>query len=244
MSCGNVKVLEARAVSRTIRKKGTELTTVDSIDFSFHTGTVYNLVGPSGAGKTSFLRLLNRLDEPTSGEIFYRDKPLREYPPTGLRKKIAMLFQEPYLFEGSVRDNLNYCCPDKYANNIEFHLERAGLKPDMADKEVSGLSMGEKQRVAIARSLFQEPEIFLLDEPTSALDPTSSRKIEQLILKLSQELCLTAIMVTHNPDQARRLGGETLLLVQGKLIESGQTEQVLTEPSTELGRKYINNELS
>lgn len=244
MSCGNSVILETRDVKRVVSKYGSELTTVDGISYTFRTGSVYNLVGPSGAGKTSYLRLLNRLDEAVSGEIVYRDKSIKEYKPTELRTKIAMLFQEPYLFEGTVRDNLNLCCPDRNIDDIEYHLERVGLKASMVDKNVAGLSVGEKQRVALARALFQQPEVILLDEPTSALDPTSARKIEQLVLKLSEELCLTAIIVTHNPDQAKRLGGETLLLVEGKLVEAGETSKVLNEPATDLGRKYIENDLT
>jgi len=244
MSCGNVVILETRDVKRIVKKGDVELTTVDGISYTFRTGRIYNLVGPSGAGKTSFLRLLNRLDEPAGGDILYREKSIMEYKPTELRTKIAMLFQEPFLFQGTVRDNLNICCPDKEIKNMDFHLERVGLKVTMADKDVAGLSVGEKQRVALARALFQEPEVILLDEPTSALDPTSARKIEQLIVKLSRELCLTSIVVTHNPDQAKRLGGETLLLVEGRLVESGETQQVLNEPATDLGRRYIGNDLS
>lgn len=237
-------ILGVKNVSRTITKKNREFTTVRDITFDFRIGGIYNLVGASGAGKTSFLRLLNRLDEVTSGDIFYQNKSLKEYPPTELRVKIAMLFQEPFLFEGTVAENLKYCCPERDITNIEEHLSRVGLNGAFAEKDASDLSVGERQRVALARSLFRKPEIILLDEPTSALDPSSSRKIEQLILKLSHELSLMAIIVTHSPDQARRMGGETLLLAGGELVESGETSRLLDSPQTEIGQKYISNELS
>ena len=97
--------------------------------------------------------------------------------------------------------------------------------------------------MALARSLVLEPDVLLLDEPTSSLDPTSSRKIEELIISLAGDLCLTVIIVTHDPQQALRLGGQTLLLVGGSLIESGNTRDVLTNPQSEQGKKYINREL-
>jgi putative ABC transport system ATP-binding protein len=241
--CHNTTILEAREVTREVNRKGKTTRTVDTISFIFKKSSIYNIVGPSGAGKTSFLRLLNRLDEPTSGEIFFYDKMLPEYPPPELRKRVSMIFQEPYLFTGTVKDNLDFCCPDKKLENYAFHLERVGLRPEFAEKESSELSVGEKQRVALARSLVMNPEVLLLDEPTAALDPTSAQTIEHLILSLASELCLTAIMVTHNPEQAKRMGGRALLLFAGKLIESGDTDELLANPSTEQGRRYINREL-
>jgi len=243
MSCNETLILRSRELSREISKNGSKIKTVDAVTFDFNKGVVYNIVGPSGAGKSSFLRLLNRLDEATGGEVLYYDKKLQDYPPTELRRKISMLFQTPYLFPGTVRDNLQFCCPGKSVIDPDFHLKRVGLSADYADRDAADLSVGEKQRVAIARSLFLEPDVLLLDEPTSALDPTSSRKIEELILSLADELCLTVLIVTHNPGQALRLGGRALLLVKGRLIETGETSEVLTNPTSELGRKYLSREL-
>ena len=242
--CNEIIIIETRDLSREIARDGTTVRTVDSVSYKFNKGLIHNIVGPSGAGKSSFLRLLNRLDEATGGEALFYDRRLQSYDPTELRKKISMLFQTPYLFPGTVRDNLSYCCPEKAKLNAENLLERVGLRSEFADKNADSLSVGEKQRVAIARSLVQEPEVLLLDEPTSALDPASSRKIEELILSLAKDLCLTVIIVTHNPEQALRLGGRALLLVGGRLIESGGANEVLTDPTTEEGRKYINRELS
>lgn len=236
-------ILRTTNLSREIVKNGRTIKTVDDVSFEFKKGSIYNVVGPSGAGKSSYLRLLNRLDEPTGGEVHFRGKPISEYNPTELRRKIALLFQTPYLFEGTVLDNLNFCCSEKNLDTPEYHLERVGLDDRFKDIDVDELSVGEKQRVAIARSLLLQPEILLLDEPTSALDPSNAQKIEQLILQLAGDLNLTVIIVTHNPDQARRLEGITLLLVSGRLVEHGKTRDVLTSPQTEPGRKYINKEL-
>ncbi len=242
-TCNETIIFRAENVTREVQKDGSRFKLVNDVSFQFNKGLIYNIVGPSGAGKSSFLRLMNRLDDPTDGNLYYYDNPLTSYSPVELRKKIAMLFQTPYLFPGKVRDNLDYCCDKKSVDDVGFHLRRVGLKESLANSNSESLSVGEKQRVAIARSLLLEPEILLLDEPTSALDPTSSKKIEELILSLAKELCLTAVIVTHNPEQALRLGGQTLLLVEGRLIESGATGIVLTNPETEQGRKYINREL-
>jgi putative ABC transport system ATP-binding protein len=240
-------ILETRKVGRIAGNSHGKIKIVDSISYSFDAGSIYNIVGPSGAGKTSFLRLLNRLDEATEGEIFFRGKLISSYQPTELRKKIAMIFQIPFLFPGSVRENLEYCCKghrkQKDGHDYSALLERVGLKREFINKNSNDLSVGEKQRVALARSLLLEPEILLLDEPTSALDPSMAQIIEQLILSLSQELGLTAIIVTHNPELAKRMEGQTLLMVAGKLIEHGATDKVLNTPQTELGLKYINKEL-
>ncbi len=247
-SSNSPAILEARRVTRTVSNHNGTINIVDNLSYSFRRGQVYNIVGPSGAGKSSFLRLLNRLDDPTDGELFYNDRPIVSYLPTELRKKVAMIFQIPYIFPGTVKENLEYCCPggrSPKGSNISLgqRLELVGLNRDFENKNAADLSVGEKQRVAIARTLVLEPEILLLDEPTSALDPTSAQRIEQLILSLTTELGLTPIMVTHNPEQAKRMGGETLLLVKGKLIESGKTDEVLINPRTDLGLKYINKEL-
>ncbi len=238
-----IGILETRNLTREIRKNSRSIKTVDNVSYVFRKGGVYNIVGPSGAGKSSFLRLLNRLDDPVEGEVLFYGKPLASYQPTALRKKVAMLFQTPYLFPGTVKENLEYCCQLKSDDRAVSYLPRVGLKPEFADKDAESLSVGEKQRVAIARSLILEPDVLLLDEPTSALDPASSKKIEELILTLSADLCLTVVTVTHQPEQALRLGGETLLLVQGRLVEAGETSEILTEPKTEMARKYINKEL-
>jgi putative ABC transport system ATP-binding protein len=245
--CQNTIILETRNVSRAVNNSKGRISIIDSVSCLFKKGGIYNIVGPSGAGKTSFLRLLNRLDEPTSGDILFYGKQLSGYPPTELRRKIAMIFQIPYLFPGSVKENLDYCCKDKKSavidTDYEVLLKRVGLRDDFLNKDAGELSVGEKQRVAIARSLVLKPEIILMDEPTSALDPAAAQIVERHILSLTKELCLTAIIVTHNPEQALRMGGNTLFMVAGRLIEFGPTAEILASPKTEEGRKYVNKEL-
>lgn len=213
-------------------------TILDSFSFSFKRGRIYTIIGPSGAGKSSLLRLLNRLDEPTDGEILFGGKNTREYSPCPLRRLIGYLFQTPYLFPKTVRDNFLYADSKLPSEVVERLAEQVQIPSSMIDRGVETLSIGEKQRVALARLLATDPEVVLLDEPTSALDPSYTESIEKLVKDIISRRTLTVIMVTHHPEQALRMGGETILMVAGRLVESGPCEKVITDPQSEAGRLY------
>lgn len=232
-------ILELRRVTRKIGDR----TIIDSLSATFVQGRIYTIIGPSGAGKSSLLRLLNRLDEPSSGEILFRDLEIHEYPPTLLRCKIGYLFQTPYMFPGTVRDNLLYAECALQDDDVTRLLDLVHLEREYADTDAEQLSVGQKQRVALGRLLATGPEIVLLDEPTSALDPSITEAIEGTVRDIVRRTNLTVIMVTHHPEQALRMTGETLLVVQGKLVETGPCEQVINAPSTELGKRYRSRQL-
>jgi len=200
-------------------------------------------VGPSGAGKSSLLRLLNRLDEPTEGEVLFEGRDYRDILPRELRLKIGFLFQQPYVFPGTIADNVCFAAI-KDSEAVQSLLKQVGLKDKQGSDPVDMLSGGEKQRVALARLLATDPSVLLLDEPTSALDPTATRGIEELIWEIVARQCFTVIMVTHEPAQAVRMAGQTLLMANGKLIESGPTDDVINNPKTEQGRRYRDRELT
>jgi putative ABC transport system ATP-binding protein len=147
------------------------------------------------------------------------------------------------MFPGTVRDNLFYAECARTEETARRLIELVHLDENLLDADVENLSVGQKQRVALGRLLATQPEIALLDEPTSALDPTITEAIEKTVREIVDNTGLTVIMVTHDPNQALRMKGETLLLVKGKLVESGTSEQVINQPSTELGRKYKAREL-
>ena len=220
-----------------------DLAVVDDFTFSFETSQVYSVLGPSGAGKSSLLRLLNRLDEPTSGEVIFDEQDYREIDPCTLRRQIGYLFQVPYMFTGTIGDNMRLADPELTDEQIENQLQTVSLALLKPNHDVANLSVGEKQRVALARLLATNPRVVLLDEPTAALDPTHTEKIEALIKHIAEEHQLTVIFVSHDPNQARRLGGEGLLLVAGRLVEHGPVAQLVDNPQTEIGQRYRNREL-
>jgi putative ABC transport system ATP-binding protein len=159
------------------------------------------MVGPSGAGKTTLLRLLNRLDDPDGGEVLLDGRDVRSYDVLDLRKRVQYVGQVPVTFPGTVADNVG---PD-----VETLLARVGLPPSLAAREADRLSVGEAQRMCLARALARSPECLLLDEPTSALDTSSKAGIEALIRSLADD-GLTVVMVTHDPRQADELADRTL----------------------------------
>lgn len=239
-------ILRTNELTRTVTADGRDTKIIDRFTFDFRAGNIYTIVGPSGAGKSSLLRLFNRLDEKSGGDIIFDSKPVEDYPVTELRRRMALVFQEPYLFPGTVADNLAFCCPDKSPvddNLANRFLGLVGLESDLASRTPEKLSVGQKQRVALARSLVQEPEILLLDEPTSALDPGAVRTIEELIIDLNKRLRLTIIMVTHNFKQAMNLKGVSLVLINGRMVESGISEDIFQHPGNSLTRRFVNGEL-
>ena len=240
----NGTIIEVSHLSREVPAESSKKTIVDDISFEFREGGVYTILGPSGAGKSSFLRLINRLDEPTSGEVRFEGKNYREYSPTLLRQRVGYLFQTPIMFPGTVRENLLFANDKLDDDGINELLAAASVKSGMSEQRDDKLSGGEKQRVALARLLATEPKVILLDEPTSALDPTLTEMVEQVIKKVAAEKGLTVIMVSHNPEQAVRMNGEGLLLVEGRLVEHGPIKDMVENPQTDLGRRYRDKELT
>jgi putative ABC transport system ATP-binding protein len=191
---------------------------------------VVAIVGPSGSGKSSFLRLLNRLDEPDEGNVYLEGRDYRTIPPRQLRQQIGMVLQQPYLFPGTVADNIRFGPQQRgetiSPEQIERLLEQAGLS-GYEQREVSTLSGGEAQRVSVARTLANSPKILLLDEPTSALDQAAEREVEQLLVKIFREQSQTCLIVTHDPEQASRLATKVMRLEAGRLVKFGTVGEVL-----------------
>jgi putative ABC transport system ATP-binding protein len=219
-------VLETQNLSRAIVGKAL----VNNISVEVQQGEVLAVVGPSGAGKSSFLRLLNRLDEPTSGAVLLDGRNYNEIAPRELRRRVGMVMQMAYLFPGTVAANIAFGPQQRQETitpqQIQALLDRVGL-PGYQDRDVSNLSGGEAQRVSLARTLANSPEVLLLDEPTSALDDASERGIEELVLGIIRERQMTCVIVTHDMPQAARIADRTMVLKSGKLTTIGPTEGVL-----------------
>jgi len=216
-------LFELREVS--LRRGGRQV--LDSVSAAIHLGATV-IVGPSGSGKSTLLRMLNRLADPDTGSIAYRDRPLAEYDPLRLRREVSLVPQLPALLEGTVESNLRYAA-GLAGEELDAGrcLGLAGLDAGFAARDVAELSVGERQRAMLARSLAQEPRVLLLDEPTSALDPAARDAVEATLARLRGELEISLIVVSHDPEQARRLADRAVRLENGCVAACGPLEEAL-----------------
>jgi len=217
------------------------------------------IIGPSGCGKTTLLKSLNRLLDSVDGvkirgNIFVDDEDI--YDPrvevTHVRKKMGLLSQKPQVLPMSIFDNIAYgpkihgtSDRKKLSLIVERELRAAGLWSEVKDRlhePASQLSVGQQQRLCLARGLAVEPEIILGDEPTSALDPQSSRTVEQRLIELKSEY--TVIVVTHILRQARRIADYLAFLYLGELVEHGPAEEIFAHPEDSRTRAYLTGEIS
>ncbi len=209
-----------RSISRQPGKDSPRSEILSGINLKVNRGELITIMGPSGAGKSTLLRLINRLSEADSGTILVDSRDIKDYDPRELRRRVGMVFQIPVVFKGSVRDNI--AIGKKLWNtdaDIEGLAAEAGLPQELMDADSANLSVGEKQRVCIARALANKPEALLLDEPTSALDKASAEKVEGLLLRLQSEHSLTMLWVTHDRVQSQRISKHNYILEDGKLRE-------------------------
>jgi putative ABC transport system ATP-binding protein len=219
-------LLRAERLGRTVHDK----ILIQDATFELQKGEVLAITGPSGSGKTSLLRLLNRLDEPTSGTLFVEGTDYRNIEPRELRRKLGLVTQRPYLFPGTVAENLRFGPAQRgetlQPEAIEELLAQVGLK-DYAGRDVANLSGGEAQRVSVARTLANSPLVLLLDEPTSALDEVAKLEVESAIHKVVRDQGLTCVMVTHDVAQALRFAGRALVLERGRVVRAGPVGEAL-----------------
>lgn len=224
------------------------------ISIGINANTVTSFIGPSGCGKSTLLRCFNRMNDivqnfhmngniKIDGKDIYREK----IDITAHRKKVGMVFQKANPFPMSIYENVAYGLRvnnikhQKFIDeSVERSLRMAALWDEVKDvlnKPAIQLSVGQQQRLCIARALAVEPSIVLMDEPASALDPISTAKIEELIYELKKRF--TILVVTHNMQQAARISDNTAFLYMGELIEYGDTKKIFTAPESEQTENYI-----
>jgi putative ABC transport system ATP-binding protein len=227
-SHGETVSIETIKLSRTVHDRPL----VRDVSIKVRRGDILAVAGPSGAGKSSFLRLLNRLDEPTSGQVLVDGEDYRGMDPRDLRRRFGMVMQMPFLFPGRVAANLAFGPAQRgerlTSGQTAELLERVGL-PGYQDRDVSHLSGGEAQRVSIARTLANEPDALLLDEPTSALDEASARGIEELVCGIVEKRRIACVIVTHNKAQALRIATRTMIMEAGHVTAIGPTKDMLND---------------
>ena len=202
-------------------------------------GEITAIVGPSGAGKSTLLRAINLLIEPSSGEVYLDGEPTRSLDPLELRRRVGMVFQIPTLFGNSVEDAILYGTRlvGRSADPGRL-LEVVGLDASLAGRDPQSLSVGQQQRVTVARALALEPEALLLDEPTSALDEAARRKVEELVRDLNARLGLTMVFVSHDLAQVRRVADKVIVLAEGKSVGAWDGEDFFSDAG-ERARRFI-----
>ena len=214
--------------------------------FGVERGEVIAVLGPSGAGKSTLLRLLNFLEVPSEGEIFFDGRPVRTDLPIEQRRRVTMVFQHPVLLKRTVAANLRYGLAlrgEKLSQKtLDEWLARLGLD-HLKNQSAAKLSGGEAQRVALARALLTSPDVLLLDEPTANLDPYNVGLIESIVQEENRERGTTVVIATHNIFQARRLADRTALLLNGNLVEVGETEQFFSDPQRKETAAFIRGDL-
>jgi phosphate transport system ATP-binding protein len=227
---------------------------VKGVSLPVRQGEVLAMIGPSGCGKTTLLRSLNRLTELTrtatlKGRILLDDVDITLIEPTSLRRRVTMVFQQPNPFPMSVFDNIAYVLREQGSRRqrkkvlepkVHSALDRAGLLEEVKDNldhPALKLSGGQQQRLCIARALAAEPEVLLLDEPCSALDPQSTQVIEDLIVKLRDDVA--AVIVTHNLQQAYRIADHVAFMYLGELVEYSSATALFNSPREQRTKEYV-----
>lgn len=243
-------VIQLESVSRIFGKSTRVTRALDGVDLSVHSGRSVGIVGESGAGKSTILKLLMGLDRPTSGVVRYQGQPLdiknraqmREF-----RSNVQIVFQDPRssldprMTVGSIvaEPLRSLQIAGDTTSRVTQVLEWVGLEPDAASKYPAQFSGGQRQRIAIARALAPSPKVLVADEPVSALDVSVRSQIIDLLRDLKSELGMTLVMVSHDMAIVGQLCDETVVLRNGKIEESGLTEQVLWQPRAPYTKKLL-----
>ena len=230
-----------------LQKKFGELTVFDGLDETISKGDVVVIIGPSGGGKSTFIRCLNLLEQPTAGTILFegQDITARGFDVNRHRQKVGMVFQHFNLFNNlTVLENITISqIKVKGLSQAESEakamtlLKRVGLD-DKAGSYPSQLSGGQKQRIAIVRALAMEPDVLLFDEPTSALDPEMVGEVLQVISELAKD-GITMVVVTHEMGFARKVGTRVLFMDGGQIAEEGTPEQIFEHPQNPRTKEFL-----
>ncbi|MFA3799265.1 methionine ABC transporter ATP-binding protein [Leptotrichia hongkongensis] len=244
---------------------GQELLAVNDVSLDIEQGDIYGIMGLSGAGKSTLIRLLNRLEEPTSGEVLVRHEIIdrKKKKSLGYEDKNILKFNTRLLREyrkktGMIFQHFNLLNSKNVADNIAFPLQISGWKKrdikkrvdelleivGLSDKKLNypeQLSGGQKQRVAIARALANNPQLLLSDEATSALDPRTTNSILELLKNINKKFGITIILITHQIEVIKKICNKAAIMSDGQIIEKGETKEIFLNPKTELAKEFVQN---
>jgi len=219
---------------------------IDRLSFSVEQGDLAALFGPSGGGKSTLLRLLVRLEQPNAGRILVNGEDISAWHPQVLRRRVGLLAQRPFMFAGTVLDNLllpfrwsRQPAPGADAPELRELLEFCRVDATRLADDAGRLSVGQQQRVALARTLLQQPDILLLDEPTSALDRPTADHLGETLRYLNRQRGITVLLVSHDLRLIERVCRRGLFLEQGRVVEEGELRQLLREPRSAELRRFL-----
>ena len=219
----------------------TEKAILKDVNLRIEDGEFMVLVGPSGSGKTTMIKMINRLLEPTDGNIYMDEKRIKDYDERELRLSTGYVLQAIALFPNlTVAENIALIpemkgwSKERVASKTVELLEKVGLPAsDYADRKPHELSGGEQQRVGIVRAMIGEPKILLMDEPFSALDAISRKQLQALTKDLHKEFGMTTIFVTHDTDEALKLGDRIAVLEEGEIVQVADPKTILAQPAND-----------
>lgn len=239
-------MLEFRDIHKSRNRDGRPHKVLDGLSLKVAPGMITAIVGPSGCGKTTLIRMANRLEDPDSGTILLDGCAVCELDPLQLRRRVALVSQIPYMFVGSVLDNLNTPLLLQRRTPLEPQsaqvaelLDICRFSEDLLPQDARKLSPGQQQRVSLARALVMEPEVLLLDEPTSALDRPTADRLTATLRSVAQSRGLTLLMVTHDLRLAQRCAERMAYLNDGRILEEGPVAELLESPHHESLRRFL-----
>lgn len=243
-------MIEIRNLIKEYRSKSSTVVGVNNVSLTINKGEIYGIIGRSGAGKSSLLRCINLLEEPTSGNIFVDGVDLTALKGEGLRQarlKIGMIFQHFHLIRSkTVYENIAFALKANHKSKEEIDtrvtdlLEMVGLS-DKRNVYPAQLSGGQKQRVGIARALANEPHVLLCDEATSALDPETTQAILELLKKINRELKLTIVLITHEMEVVKDICDRMAVMQDGNVVEEGAVYDIFSEPKHPMTQSFISS---
>lgn len=239
-------MIEFEAVTRQFG----DWTAIDALSLTVPSGSLCVLIGPSGSGKSTLLRMINRLIEPTAGEIRIAGEPVLSLKPEDLRRRIGYAIQSIGLFPHWTVERNIATVPsllgwpkNRIRDRVTELLTLLHLDPEaFRTRYPHQLSGGQAQRIGVARALAAEPDVLLMDEPFAALDPLTRAALQNEVIRIHRETGTTIVFVTHDRDEALRLGQQIVLLDRGRIVQVGSPREILTEPATDFVRTFIGGE--
>lgn len=247
MTLAGEPVLQIEGLGKTrVNEQGQEVAVLRDVDLTLVAGKITVVIGPSGGGKSTLVRLLNRLEEPSSGEVLLHGRDIRHYDPLQLRRKVALVTQKPFVFNGTVLDNLHRPFffqgakpPAADASPMQELLALCQLSVDWLPRDARSLSVGQQQRLCLARSLVTGPEVLLLDEPTSALDRPTVNSLAASLRMACHKWQLAVLLVTHDLHLAEIIADHLAYLENGCISEQGLPANLFNRPHSKALQGFL-----